>query len=247
MAATTASRRWGVALLLVIVAAALSGCATTASYQAPAPLHARPDLRAAVDGAVLLLAVERWTYPPYDLPGVVTPIGLLIRNERQAPIQIRLIDFRLRDARGFQFAALPPSEVAQYYALRAETPPARGWDARLAVTEARRAAPVVALTAHPFFRRGFRYDPFYDPFWGPYRYYDPYWYGVVRNEVTVRGLQPALLQPGATATGFLYFQRSGGEAGTLHLEWDVPQFRSSISQTLSLTVPPAAPEGEGEK
>ena len=189
---------------------------TNESVALNAPLNSQEIAR--FRNASACCAAEEVAHAPsFDLANVVTPIVVVLRCERREPIRITLKDFRLRDARGFQFAAVSPNDAAHCYSPRA------GGDDQA-------TAPPVHLPIRRFF-----YECFFHNRRRDFHSYPPYCYEDSRYEVTLRGLQSGQLQPGAT--GFLFFQRTDVRTGSMKLEWDAPRSQGGIARSLSHDAP----------
>jgi hypothetical protein len=191
---------------------ALAGCAAVRVLPVAAPgveVDAATG-RATVSAPGLVLAVQpsAWTGPPVDLADYVTPLHVELTNASAQPLDYGYPDFLLFDEARFQYAALPPAEVARI--LRAE------------LVGGPRLAASATLESRPGLRR-WRADPspFWSPWWGPWGPWGDPWYPYVPriDAVLTEALAVGTLTPGARQAGFVYFPRLRPAATRLAFEF----------------------------
>jgi hypothetical protein len=166
--------------------------------------------RAIVSAPGLVLAVQpsAWTAPPTDLADYVTPLRVELTNASALPLAYGYPDLLLFDEARYQYAALPPAEVARI--LRAE------------LTGGPRLAASATAESRPAVRR-WRGDPYWGPWgWGPWGPWGDPWYHpyVPRiDAVLTEALAVGPLTPGARQAGFVYFPRLRPAASRLAFEF----------------------------
>jgi hypothetical protein len=187
---------------LAVVTLLLSACA---HHLAPGPGAQVVDTRGkavagSASGVTITALPDAWRGFPRDLDGIVTPLRVTIDNQSGRPLRIRHEQFALRDPAGTRYAAHTPYEIDGY------------------VQEPVAALPYAAYAAYP-------YDPYWHrPFgWGPTAWTGPFgWYDPLPAYARVRlptsdmvreALAETVLEPGARATGFVYFDRATKKKG----------------------------------
>lgn len=192
-----------IAVLAVFSFVAVSGCAT-APQLAPAAetqlADGGPGAVGTNNGVRVVATVDEWRWNPPELDEFVTPILLRVENNSDHTVRIRLKDIRLVSSKGVRLAALPP------YRVRGE--------AKRTVRSGVYAVDrfYVAPYLYPYYRRYprapffFYHDSFYY-----YRTYYPlyrtYSIPLPTQDMLDRALPEGALEPGGTATGYVYFQR----------------------------------------
>ena len=166
-----------------------------------------PSVTLTEGGIRLTILPNTWSSYPGNLARYYTPVEIRIQNTRDEEVQIRYEDFVALDDRKNQYRAVPPAEVARalFGALDRFGPT---------------GGPHPLLLAGPWFPYGPRY-------WGPYGpwgYWDPYYYPYVwprsgAQDVLLLGLRSGPLLPAASVQGFLYFQQATTQATSLTLSW----------------------------
>lgn len=234
-------RKVSTALALSLLALPLvAGCASSAELQPAATATAVDDttavdrvagVRVRVDGAPGLAL-------PEGTENAVTPVRVVIENQGDDPLRIRLRELRLLERDGAENVALPPLQ------LDAEVPgavsPAFG-ASRFSL--APRYAPFYAggvprrgLTTGPFtsWSGPFDADPYYSPTYYP-RWVNP----LPTTEMVSRALPEGVLSPGGSVDGLVFFEgispledrvlfvadlvnaRTGAVMGTIRIPFEV--------------------------
>jgi len=187
-----------IAALALAALLATAGC-TTRLVPAPGSQVLPGSQQGAVtrrEGVQLSASARAWTGQPRSLPTVVTPILVTIDNHGTVPLLVRRNGFALVPAGGAPIVARGPQEVT---GVVAEPPP-----------------PGVSYPRFSFgvgLGRGGGWGlglgvPFGDPF-----FYDDYYYPMqVRMplptpDMVQQALPESVLAPGASTSGFLYFDR----------------------------------------
>jgi hypothetical protein len=157
----------------------------------------------ASDAGVRVVArAGAWRARPTQLEAVVTPVLVTIENGSDRPLRIAQDVFTLASDPGRRFAALAPfdiegtvSEPVPGYAI-----PRPSFGPRLIGFH--RGRPV-------YVRDPFWWDPWYDPFYpSRFAYLD-----LPTGDMVQLALREGPLEPGGSATGFVYFQRVPQDAG----------------------------------
>jgi hypothetical protein len=197
--------RW---LAVVILALLVGGCAARlrpgpAATVVPGRGHGAEATEA---GVRVVARADAWRARPAQLEAVVTPVLVTIENGGSRPLRISQADFALVSDVGRRFAAVPPFEIE---GSMSEPLPSYGFP---------RWRPAPRLLGFHRGRAVYVFDPFwYDPTW-----YDPFYpSGFVHIDLpTADMVQLALretpLEPTASTTGFVYFQRVPGDVGHLN-------------------------------
>jgi hypothetical protein len=186
-------------LALVLCAAALTGCA---ARLAPAPgtvVAPGPGTGAVAREAGIQLSARAhaWRNVPSTLEMIVTPIFVTIENNGTVPLRVRREDFALVAADGARSVARGPYEIEGF---ASEHAPA-GF-----------AYPRASFGIGHGWYRGGRFG-LGMPFGGDPFLYDDYYYPMFVNvplptgDMIQMALPERVLEPGARAEGFLYFDR----------------------------------------
>jgi hypothetical protein len=189
-----------VAAALLLSALAFAGCAARlipapGAQIVPGP---GPGAVAREAGVQISAHVDAWTGWPPSLGTVVLPILVTVENGGTVPLRVRRDDFALVTARGARLPARGPYEVVGYA-----------------------MEPAPAGFAYPRFSFGVGFGAYRG--WGvgvgvPLYYGDPFFYDDFYYPLHVRVALPTgdmvqmalperVLEPGARAQGFLYFDR----------------------------------------
>jgi hypothetical protein len=189
-----------IGIFLCAAAIAAAGCATHALVPAPEAHRLAEHAATAETGGVrLVVRAQAWSAEPLRLPEHVTPLLVTVINDSERAIRVAYERFVLLGADGRRYRAFDPARM-------------QGVVAQM-VTE-----PVYPLYAPPAWAYGppgwvpVPYGPFGPPYGDPV----PSTLRYVRLP-TVDMLREALpervLEPGAQASGFVYFERLPAEEG----------------------------------
>jgi len=188
---------------VIVVALTLSACVGRLEPAGTAQLAPGEGsaATATVDGVTVVARANAWRGFPSDLDRQMTPILLTIRNDRAAPVAVKLGEIALVAPTGRRFAALPPQAIeGSLVAPASALPYAAGgifW-----------AGPREADT---------RDRPF--PF-GWEDHYDRPAYATIRlptRDMLARALPDGPIQPGQPVQGFAYFERVGPKGTSVDL------------------------------
>ncbi len=153
------------------------------------------------NGLVVKIDTKAWRFSPSDLDRYVLPIFISLENKGKEPISIRREDIFLVDDKGRQYNPIPPGDVAN--ALR------RGYGVGFSFS--------VGYWSYPF-----------GLWWSPYYAYPPS--RDVYPDLVNKALVFGELQPGATLSGFVYFQKIPEDAKELTLNIKGYKFRLKASR-----------------
>jgi hypothetical protein len=188
--------RW---LIGVAVLAALGGCAGPSSVR-PVTVSASPAGPAVASAAGLTVAApgQTWGGEPPELPTIVTPIYLEVRNDGPRPVRLAYDGLRLTVA-GRSYRALAPAEVAG------------------GINRPLPGAPFCNTPGGMRFAQNFLLDcPNEGSFFQPFPAFD---YVALPTSDMLRSALPAgTIEPGRRIAGFVFFQRVGGPPGPASLE-----------------------------
>jgi hypothetical protein len=175
----------------------LTGC-TTAPV-APAPAAGAPGRAApAVAGGVEVVAgAEAWRGWPSDLARFVTPIHVSLVNRGAAPVRVSHDDFALIVAGGRRRAVVLPYEV-RGVVYQPPPPPLPSAGFSLEAVE--------PAGTHDWVLRGPAVPAEADPARVGEQFALP------SPDVLDRALREGVVEPGGTASGFVYFDRLGARA-----------------------------------
>lgn len=248
-------RRLSTALALSLLALFVaSGCASSAELE-PAPAATAVDDTTAVDRvAGVRMRVDG--APDVALPegteNAVTPVRVVIENQGDDPLRIRLRELRLIERDGEENVALPPLQLdaevpegvlpafgASRFSLAPRYAPFyAGGGARTGLPR-----PGVATGPFPSWTGPFDADPYYSPTYYP-RWADP----LPTAEMVSRALPEGVLSPGGSVDGLLFFEgispledrvlfvadlvnaRTGAVMGTLRIPFEVRAERPVASR-----------------
>jgi hypothetical protein len=199
---------WRIAPVVLAAVNLLGGCASGPRLESvAAPSDPWVPL---VDAGIRVSVVPNtWSAYPVDLWRYYTPVEVRIENTRSEDLPIRYEDFVALDDGQQQYRAVPPGEVARaLFGASSPAPPTYG--------------------GHPVLLAG-RWYPYSRWYWGPYSpygpwwYYDPYYYPYAwprsGSDVLALGLREGRLLPGANVQGFLYLQQATARGTSLTLTW----------------------------
>jgi hypothetical protein len=202
-------RRGALVPLVMTVLMALGGCSATL---APAPEAQRvpgPGAGAVAREAGIQVSahVNAWRSWPPSLEGILTPILVTLRNDGTVPVRLRHDDFALVIAPGVRMIALGATQITGFAIEPASTVvgPAGGLSA--GVGAYRDWGP-----GSPYALGGLFYDDFFPGY--PLNLHVP----LPTPEMLTLALPEGALDPGATAEGFLYFDRVKRKAGRVSFE-----------------------------
>ena len=188
---------------VIVVALTLSACVGRLEPAGTAQL-APGEGRAAtatVDGVTVVARANAWRGFPSDLERQMTPILLTIRNDRTAPVAVKLGEIALVAPTGRRFAVLPPQAIEG--SLSAPTPALP-----YAAGGVLWAGPEEARTGERPFSFGWE------------DHYDRPAYATIRlptRDMLARALPDGPIQPGQPVQGFAYFERVGPKGTSLEL------------------------------
>jgi hypothetical protein len=186
-------------LVSVLFMTAFFGCAQHVALM-PSPdaesrMVSENEAAASAEGVEVSANGNAWPGKE-DIWAVVTPVKVTIRNGSGVPLRINYRSFRLVDAAGNRYAALPPFAIDESIAEAKPYHPARGY------------------YAAPFYPPLY---PHFSPFWGDPFFYDPLYYNsyygswrrveLPTPEMLERALAEGVLEDGTRTEGFLYFER----------------------------------------
>ncbi|HET7341349.1 MAG TPA: hypothetical protein VFL90_07795 [Methylomirabilota bacterium] len=178
---STLSRALTLAVLLLV-----AGCA--------GPARSTPTAAATAGGVEVAATTDAWRGWPPSLPTLVTPIHVRVVNRGDVPVRLESRLFALVLPDGRRLAAAPPSEVRGVVAGPA---PTVRQDEGLALGPGRdRSGPGWALNDRT---ADARVDATQEP--------DATW-ELPSADMVAAALPEGVLAPGATASGFLYFERA---------------------------------------
>jgi len=183
------------AILLCVAAVAGCGAKLVPAPGVPVVPGPIPGALGRDDGVQIIAYPDAWSASPHTLDTVITPILLVIDNGGTVPLRLRHEDFALLTADGTRSVALSPYEVTGFASVPASGP---------VVAASPRFSFSIGLGAYRG-GRGFYYgDPFlYDDLYYPISVQVP----LPTPEMVQLALPERTLEPGARATGFLYFDR----------------------------------------
>lgn len=144
--------------------------------------------------------VRSWRWAPRKLDEFVTPVFVVIQNQSDRTIRVRLSNLQLQGVGGISMAALPPFEVEGEIVRRVK---------RYAYGSKGFFVAPHLHSSYPGFQvwsGAFAFNPFY------YRTYQPvystYEVALPTRDMLVRALPEGSLEPGGRIAGFVYFERS---------------------------------------
>jgi len=210
---------WRISLVLIALLLG-SGCARTAQL-APAPEANRVageenSAVAEVAGVRAVVNGNTWSGEPANLEDQFTPIQVTIENHSGRPLRVRYNEFALVSASGFHYAALPPYKIEGSVVTLAATRP---------------FFPYTGFHVAPYYRMA---TPYWAPWDGPFafdsiyygRYY-PLWRVPLPTEDMLRkAIAEGALDDGGSLSGFLYFQRVGGNVNRVNFNFDLVDART---------------------
>lgn len=196
--------RAGTMLLLAGGALALSGCAATLQPGQGAELVGKGSATASAANVSIVTMTP--DFPGMvDIEDAVTPMKIRLVNHGTQPVRIRYADFKLVDAGGGSYAALPLYKIDSSVETAV---PVRGFAPVLRPNfryDRFRVAPYYAglYPGMPWFRGGFGYTNPYG-----WTYYDTAFADVQLPTPAMRKnvLPEGVLDPGGSLEGWLYFQ-----------------------------------------
>lgn len=197
---------WRGSWLFGVILLGLAGCASTRVVPVPAAGvaldAANRSSATAADGVQLVVRPSAWRGSPVSLPSYVTPFLVRLVNGSAQPIRYEHADLLLFDEARFQYAAIPPAEVARLFQSAVSSRPVL------------MASAAVHAGGRPW-RRPLFWDPWWDPWWGWGPYYAP---PPPVDDVFLQALPVGVLHAGAQTHGFVYFPRLRREAQSLTFE-----------------------------
>jgi len=182
--------------LLVILLLLAGGCAAGVAGRPAAPTE--PAVAMAGDVEIAVGGVP-WRGWPADLGRIVTPVHVLVVNRGTAPVRVAHEEFALVGAAGQRFGAVLPTEVR---GVVYDPPPA-------AMPSAGFAPGFDKIGDWVF--RGQATPSEVDPGYVGEQFALP------SKDVLERALPEAVVEPGAAASGFVYFERRGSHTGPVEL------------------------------
>ena len=209
MIARAKLRAFSTVVAVVVSVAAVAGCAARLAPAPGVPVVPGPGAGAVgrADDVQVIAYVDAWKAAPSTLETIVTPILVVIDNGGTVPLHIRHEDFALVADDGTRFAAHGPYEITGF----ASVPASR---------------PVVAPSPRFSFTLGI--GGFRGGLGRPFYYYDPLLDDDLYYPISVQvplptpdmvqlALPERTLEPGARASGFLYFDRVKRKADRVDL------------------------------
>ena len=199
----------------------LAGCAVTEPRRAS---DAAAGDAAAATAADVQVAVgtRAWRGWPSDLSRFVTPVHVSLANRSTAPVRVRHDDFALVRADGRRLAAVMPQEVRGV--VYDPPPPALpsagfslGADAYPREQDWALGGPARGASDDPVARVGEQFT-------------------LPSPDVLSRALREGVLEPGQTASGFVYFERGPPHAG--RVEFTMRLVEARTGETLGRAVIP---------
>jgi hypothetical protein len=167
-------------------------------------------------GVAVQVGAKQWSGEPIDLPSIVTPLYVSVHNASDQPVRLRYRDLSLASG-GMQASAIPP--------FRIQRPEGSAM-----------ALPETAFASDGFFLYS-PYATFYPqaPIWagGPWDF-DPAFYdrlygtwqpSLPTKDMLRMALPEGVLQPGGSASGFLYFQ-TPQQAGAAQFTIEIVQAKT---------------------
>lgn len=186
-------RRWLVVGVVLLLA---GGCAGGIARRPAAPTE--PAVAMAGDVEIAVGGVP-WRGWPADLGRIVTPVHVIVVNRGTAPVRLTLDEFALVGADGRRIAAVLPAEVR---GVVYDPPPA--------------AMPSAGFALGPdkigdWAFRGQATPSEVDPGHVGEQFALP------SKDLLERALPEGVVEPGAAASGFVYFERRGRHTGPVEL------------------------------
>lgn len=204
-----------------------AACASDPNLQPARPTQAvtQNAAESTVAGVEVVAVADAWAGRPDDLPTIVTPIRIMVRNGATVPIAIRYDHIHLETARTNQSHPVPPWQIEGETVVRS-SPVRPGFR-----SQAYNVAPYYGGTYQGMTptRRSVPYD-----YRGYYRTYRDYWtVGLPTADMVAKALPEGVIEPGGYVEGFLYFE---------HFEADEVrgQVTLQFEATNALTGDPAA-------
>lgn len=186
-------------ILLVAGAVAAAGCAR--SYAELTPAVGATPAAGPGDGALGTAAgvqvsahMQAWHFDPPGLETKVTPVLMQFANNADRPIVVRYKDITLTDGGGTRYDIIPPYDIGGEVSVPVTIQDPYYYNG---YAYAYRTAPMYVRYAG-----GFAYDP---------QYYQPYLtvytdIPLPTQQMVQRALPEGVINPGATAGGFVYFK-----------------------------------------
>jgi hypothetical protein len=200
----------------------LAGCATQSQLTpAPGDTELPGNSQAAVssiDGVKVNIYTDAW-HGNQQVPGVVTPLRVEIRNGSSHPVRLRYSDFKLVGPDGKTYAALPPygitGSVDEPHLVDVYPPlaaPGFDYDDFDVAPYYSTIYPDIPVWDGPFY-----YDPFY------YNQYYTYWQSIdlPTHEMLNEALPDGVIKAGGRVSGFLYFQEVSTKLPRVRFEYDL--------------------------
>jgi hypothetical protein len=183
---------------MLLAVAAISGCGVRLAPAPGVPVVPGPVPGAVgrEDGIRIIAYPDAWTASPPTLNAIVTPILVVIDNGGTVPLRLHHEHFALVTDDGTRLVALNPYEVTGFASVPASVPVVA-------------ASPRFSFSLGIGGYRGGRGRPYYytDPFYDDLYYPISVQVPLPTPEMVQLALPARTVEPGARATGFLYFDR----------------------------------------